>query len=40
MHMERSRKSMTAVWVVFKAVFSFRLDESFQNSGLSDFFCC
>lgn len=29
---------MTAAWVVFKAVFSFRLDEGFQESGLSDFF--
>lgn len=29
---------MTAVWVVFKADFSFRLDEGFQKSGLSDFF--
>lgn len=33
-----SRKSMTAVWVVFKAVFSFRLDEGFWKGGLSDYF--
>lgn len=29
---------MTAVWVVFKAVFIFRLGEGFQKSGLGDFF--